>query len=122
MESKNKNNITEIVFIIDRSGSMQGFEDDTVGGFNSTIAKQREKDGKVYVSTVLFDNESSVVHDRVLIDEVKPMTREDYVVGGSTALLDAVGSCHRVVFRAGIGQRDAAAAEGKMFLCQSGPP
>lgn len=91
MKDKIKNNITEIVFIIDKSGSMQGFEDDTVGGFNSTIAKQREKDGKVYVSTVIFDNESSVVHDRVLIDEVKPMTREDYVVGGSTALLDAIG-------------------------------
>ena len=91
MKDKIKNNITEIVFIIDKSGSMQGFEDDTVGGFNSTIAKQRERDGKAYVSTVLFDNESSVVHDRVLIDEVKPMTREDYVVGGCTALLDAIG-------------------------------
>ncbi len=91
MKDKIKNNITEMVFIIDRSGSMQGFEDDTVGGFNSTIAKQREKEGKAYVSTVLFDNESSVLHDRVLIDEIKPMTREDYVVGGCTALLDAVG-------------------------------
>lgn len=91
MKDKIKNNITEMVFIIDRSGSMQGFEDDTVGGFNSTIAKQREKEGKAYVSTVLFDNESSVVHDRVLIDEIKPMTREDYAVGGCTALLDAVG-------------------------------
>ena len=91
MKDKIKNNITEMVFIIDRSGSMAGFEDDTVGGFNSTIAKQREKEGKAYVSTVLFDNESSVVHDRVLIDEIKPMTREDYTVGGCTALLDAVG-------------------------------
>ena len=86
-----KNNITEIVFILDRSGSMSGFEADTIGGFNSTIEKQKEKDGKVYVSTVLFDNESEVVHDRVEIGEIKPMTREDYQVGGCTALLDAVG-------------------------------
>ncbi len=86
-----KNNITEIIFILDRSGSMSGFEADTIGGFNSTIEKQKEKDGKVYVSTVLFDNESEVVHDRVEIGEIKPMTREDYQVGGCTALLDAVG-------------------------------
>ena len=91
MKDKIKNNITEMVFIIDRSGSMAGFEDDTVGGFNSTIAKQRKKGGKVYVSTVLFDNESQVIHDRAIIDEITPITREDYVVGGCTALLDAVG-------------------------------
>ena len=77
-----KNNITEIVFILDRSGSMSGFEADTIGGFNSTIEKQKEKDGKVYVSTVLFDNESKVIHDRVEIGEIKPLTREDYQVGG----------------------------------------
>ena len=86
-----KNNVTELVFIIDRSGSMSGFEDDTIGGFNSTIEKQREQDGKVYVSTVLFDNQSDVVHDRVDIKEIKPMTRKDYQVGGCTALLDAIG-------------------------------
>ena len=86
-----QNNVTELVFIIDRSGSMSGFEDDTVGGFNSTIEKQRAQDGKVYVSTVLFDNESEVVHDRADINEIKPMTRSDYQVGGCTALLDAIG-------------------------------
>ena len=86
-----KNNVTELVFIIDRSGSMSGFEDDTIGGFNSTIEKQREQDGKVYVSTVLFDNQSDVVHDRVDIKEIKPITRKDYQVGGCTALLDAIG-------------------------------
>ena len=86
-----KNNITELVFILDRSGSMSGFEDDTVGGFNATIEKQREKDGKVYVSTVLFDNDCQVIHDRVDINEIKPMTRKEYQVGGCTALLDAVG-------------------------------
>ena len=86
-----KNNITELVFILDRSGSMSGFEADTIGGFNSTIEKQREQEGKVYVSTVLFDNESEVIHDRVAISELKPMTRKDYRVGGCTALLDAIG-------------------------------
>ena len=86
-----KSNVTELVFILDRSGSMSGFEDDTVGGFNSTIERQRAKDGKVYVSTVLFDNDSEVIHDRVDIDEIKPMTRNDYQVRGCTALLDAIG-------------------------------
>ena len=88
---KIKNNITELVFIIDRSGSMSGLEEDTIGGFNSMIEKQKKLDGKVYVSTVLFDNVSEVIHDRVDIFEVKPMTEEDYNVRGCTALLDAVG-------------------------------
>ena len=86
-----KNNITEIVFILDRSGSMSGFEADTIGGFNSMIEKQKEKEGKVYVSTVLFDNYSEVLHDRVEISEIEPMTRNDYEVRGCTALLDAIG-------------------------------
>ena len=86
-----KKNLTELVFIIDRSGSMSGFESDTIGGFNSTIEKQKEKEGKVYVSTVLFDNESKVIHDRVDIGEIRPMTCDDYRVGGCTALLDAIG-------------------------------
>ena len=86
-----KNNITEIVFILDRSGSMSGFETDTIGGFNATIEKQKEQDGKVYVSTVLFDNISEVIHDRVDINEIKRMTRRDYQVRGCTALLDAIG-------------------------------
>ena len=86
-----KNVDTELVFIIDRSGSMSGFEDDTIGGFNSTIEKQREQEGKVYVSTVLFDNYSEVIHDREDISKIKPMTRRDYQVRGCTALLDAIG-------------------------------
>jgi uncharacterized protein YegL len=86
-----KNNITELVFILDRSGSMAGFEADTIGGFNSTIEKQKKQDGKVYVSTVLFDNVSEVIHDRADISEVNPMTEDDYSVRGCTALLDAVG-------------------------------
>lgn len=86
-----KNNITELVFILDRSGSMAGLEADTIGGFNSMLEKQRGKDGKVFVSTILFDNEIDVIHDRLPIDEVKNMTKDDYFVRGCTALLDAVG-------------------------------
>ena len=86
-----KNNITELVFILDRSGSMAGLESDTIGGFNAMIEKQRKEDGKCYVSTVLFDNESEVLHDRVKLDEVKPMTDRDYTVRGCTALIDALG-------------------------------
>lgn len=86
-----KNNVTELVFIIDRSGSMSGFEGDTIGGFNSTIENQKEQEGKVYVSTVLFDDSSEVIHDRVDINAIKPMTRNDYRVRGCTALLDAIG-------------------------------
>ena len=88
---KINNNITELVFIIDRSGSMAGLEADTIGGFNSMIEKQKKLDGKAYVSTVLFDNVSEVIHDRVDIENVEPMTERDYYVRGCTALLDAVG-------------------------------
>ena len=86
-----KNNITELVFILDRSGSMSGLEADTIGGFNSFVEKQKKEDGKCYVSTVLFDNESVVIHDRKELSEISPMTDRDYVVRGSTALLDAMG-------------------------------
>lgn len=82
---------TELVFILDKSGSMCGMEGDTIGGFNSTIAKQRKMGGQVYVSTVLFSNESEVAHDRVTIDKIEAMTEDDFVVGGCTALYDAVG-------------------------------
>lgn len=86
-----KNNITELVFILDRSGSMSGLEDDTIGGFNSLLEKQKREPGRAYVSTVLFDHETTVLHDRVDIQAVRPMTREDYTVRGCTALLDAIG-------------------------------
>ena len=86
------NNQTEIIFILDRSGSMAGLESDTIGGFNSMIEKQKtETDGNALVSTVLFDHESIVLHDRVPLVDVQPLTRKDYQVRGSTALLDAVG-------------------------------
>ena len=83
--------MTELVFILDRSGSMAGLEADTIGGFNSMIAKQRLTPGETVVSTVLFDHETQVIHDRVPLEQVKDMTREDYYVRGCTALLDAVG-------------------------------
>jgi len=86
-----KNNITELVFILDRSGSMSGLEADTIGGFNSMIKKQREQEGRCYVSTFLFDNVTETFHDRMLLDDVASMTGRDYVVRGSTALLDALG-------------------------------
>ncbi len=86
-----KKNLTELVFILDRSGSMMGLEDDTIGGFNAMIEKQKGEPGEALVSTVLFDNESVVIHDRVDIQKIDPMTRKEYYVRGCTALLDAVG-------------------------------
>ena len=86
-----KKDLTELVFIIDRSGSMQGLEKDTIGGFNSMIEKQKQGPGEALVSTVLFDNTCRVLHDRVDVREIAPMTERDYYVGGCTALLDAIG-------------------------------
>ena len=86
-----KNNLTELVFILDRSGSMEGLERDTIGGFNSMIEKQKRQDGECYVSTVLFDDESEVLHDRVKLCDIPQMTDREYTVGGSTALIDAIG-------------------------------
>lgn len=91
MQMKAKNNITELVFILDRSGSMAGLESDTVGGFNAMIQKQKKEDGEVYVSTILFDHVSEVLHDRIKLVDVPLMTEEDYTVRGCTALIDAIG-------------------------------
>ena len=85
-------NLTEIVFILDRSGSMSGLESDTIGGFNSMLEKQKKETGDANVTTVLFDDQIEVIHDRFPIAAVEPMTDKDYYVRGSTALLDAVGS------------------------------
>lgn len=86
-----KNNITELVFILDRSGSMAGLESDTIGGFNSMIEKQKKQNGKCYVSTVLFDSEIEVLHDRLPLEKIPKMTENDYETRGCTALLDAIG-------------------------------
>lgn len=89
--TKNRNNITELVFILDRSGSMRGLESDTIGGFNSLIEKQKKEDGKCFVSTLLFDDMTEVLHDRVELENIMPMTDKEYYVRGCTALLDAIG-------------------------------
>ena len=92
---KEKNNITELVFILARSGSMSGLESDTIGGFNSLIEKQKKQEGRCYVSTVLFDDRCEVLYDRVELDKIRSMTDRDYTVRGCTALLDAIGSAIR---------------------------
>jgi len=86
-----RKNLTELVFILDRSGSMSGLEKDTIGGFNSLLEKQKKEDGEAVISTILFDDEQKVVHDRKDIREVTPMTDKEYYVRGCTALLDALG-------------------------------
>jgi len=86
-----KKNLTELVFILDRSGSMAGLEADTIGGFNAMLKKQKDQTGEAYVSTVLFDNDSEVIHDRADIRNVAPISEREYFVRGCTALLDAVG-------------------------------
>ncbi len=83
--------LTEVVFILDRSGSMSGLEADTIGGFNSMIEKQRREEGEAYISTVLFDDQAEVLYDRVPVGKVEPMNDRQYYVRGCTALLDAIG-------------------------------
>ncbi|MCR5576438.1 MAG: VWA domain-containing protein [Oscillospiraceae bacterium] len=90
-----KNNITELVFILDRSGSMSGLESDTIGGFNSLIAKQKKEPGTALVTTVLFDTRFDRIHDRLKLEDVPVLTERDYAPGGCTALLDAVGDTVR---------------------------
>ncbi|MBR0139873.1 MAG: VWA domain-containing protein [Firmicutes bacterium] len=86
-----KKGLTELVFILDRSGSMGGMESDTIGGFNGFLAKQKKEEGECLVSTVLFDNYTETVHDRIDLKEVKDLSSKEYYVRGSTALLDALG-------------------------------
>ena len=86
-----KKGLTELVFILDRSGSMSGLEKDTIGGFNSLIEKQKQQEGKARVSVVLFDDTAEVIYDRKKLKKIEPMTEEQYYVRGCTALLDAVG-------------------------------
>ena len=90
-----KNNVTELVFILDKSGSMAGLEKTNIGGFKAMIEKQKKEDGTCYVSTVLFSDESQMLHDRLPLEQVPQMTDRDYEVCGCTALLDAIGDCIR---------------------------
>ena len=92
-----KKNLTELVFILDKSGSMSGLEKDTIGGFNSMLDQQSKVDGECVITTVLFDNRYELLHDRIDIRAVQPMTEQEYFVGGSTALLDAIGkTIHKI--------------------------
>ncbi|MBQ3150608.1 MAG: hypothetical protein IJB86_05115 [Clostridia bacterium] len=111
-----KKGLTELVFILDRSGSMSGLEKDTIGGFNSMIEKQKALDGECYVSTVLFDNVSEVIHDRVKLSEIKPMTDKDYFVRGSTALIDALGSAIHHIGNVHKYARDEDVPENTVFV------
>ena len=115
-----KNNLTELVFILDRSGSMAGLESDTIGGFNSMLEKQKKQNEPCYVSTILFDNQTEVIHDREKIGEVQPLTEDDYYVRGCTALLDAVGGSIRHVAKLHRYLEDAAPAHTMFVIITDG--
>lgn len=111
-----KKNLTELVFILDKSGSMSGLERDTIGGFNSMLDQQRKVDGECVITTVLFDNRYELLHDRIDIHAVQPITGKEYFVGGSTALLDAIG---RTIHKIDMAQKNTAEdyrAEKVMFV------
>jgi uncharacterized protein YegL len=96
-DNKMKTNLTELVFILDRSGSMAGLESDTIGGYNAMLKKQQEEPGEAIVTTVLFDHEYTLLHDRINIKGIRPITENEYFVGGTTALLDAIGkTIHKI--------------------------
>ncbi len=111
-----KKNLTELVFILDKSGSMSGLEADTIGGYNSMLEQQRQVDGSCVITTVLFDNHYELLHDRVDIRAVKPMTDKQYVVGGATALLDAIGKTIRNISAAQEHTADEYRAEKVMVV------
>ena len=97
--------ITELVFILDRSGSMSGLEQDTIGGYNAMLEKQKAVEGEARITTVLFDNNYELLHDRIDIRAISPITEKEYYVGGSTALLDAIG---RTINKIGNAQKHTA--------------
>lgn len=111
-----KKDLTELVFILDRSGSMTGLEGDTIGGFNSMLEKQKKVKGEALVSTVVFDNESEVIHDRRDIKKMEPLTENEYYVRGSTALLDAVGFAIRHIGNVHRYARDEDRPENTLFV------
>ena len=111
-----KKNLTELVFILDKSGSMSGLEKDTIGGFNSMLDQQRKVDGECVITTVLFDNRYELLHDRIDIRAVQPITGKAYFVGGSTALLDAIGSTIHKIDTAQKNTTEDYRAEKVMFV------
>ena len=108
--------LTEIVFILDRSGSMAGLEADTIGGYNSMLEKQKQEEGEAFVSTVLFDSEIEVLHDRISIDSIEPITGDEYYVRGTTALLDAVGGAIHHIGNVHKYARDEDVPEKTLFI------
>lgn len=107
---------TELVFILDRSGSMSGLEADTIGGYNSMLIKQQKEEGEAIVTTVLFDHEFDIVHDRTNIKEIKPLTEKEYYVRGSTALLDTVGYTINKIINATKNTKKKDQADNVMFV------
>ncbi|QMT18109.1 VWA domain-containing protein [Planococcus maritimus] len=111
-----KNETTELVFILDKSGSMAGLEKDTIGGFNALLDKQRKLPGEVRVTTVLFNQGYELLHDRISLEGISPMTDGDYEVGGMTALLDAIGSTIQKISNAQKGTLKKHQADRVMFV------
>ena len=111
-----KKGLTEIVFILDRSGSMGGLEGDTIGGFNSMLEKQKKEEGEALVSTVLFDHECEVLHDRIPIEKVEPMNERQYYVRGCTALVDAIGGAINHISKVHKYIRDEDVPEHTVFI------
>lgn len=111
-----KKGLTELVFILDKSGSMGGLEKDTIGGFNSMLNKQKEVEGECRITTVLFDNRYELLHDRIDIQAVSPMTEKEYCVGGSTALVDAIGRTINKLVSVQRGTAEEYRAEKVMFV------
>ncbi|MDN7240882.1 VWA domain-containing protein [Planococcus sp. N028] len=110
------NNSTELVFILDKSGSMAGLETDTIGGFNALLKKQKGEEGNATVTTVLFNHQSELLHDRIPINSVSPITEREYEVGGTTALLDAIGSTIQKIGNAQKRTREEDRADQVMFV------
>ena len=111
-----KKGLTELVFILDKSGSMSGLEKDTIGGYNSMLAKQKTVQGECYITTVVFDNNYELLHDRIDIRAVGPITEKEYQVGGSTALLDAIGNAIHKIGKVQKHTADEYRAENVMFV------
>ena len=108
--------LTEVVFILDRSGSMSGLEADTIGGFNSMIEKQRKEEGEAYISTILFDDQTEILYDRVPVGKVAPMTDKQYYVRGCTALLDAIGGAVHHIAKIHKNEKEEDRPEKTLFI------
>lgn len=111
-----KKNVTELVFILDRSGSMRGLESDTIGGFNSMIHKQKKEEGEAVVTTVLFDNHYELLHDRIPLESISDMTEKEYYVRGCTALLDAMGMTIQKIRNVQLRTKESERAEKVIFV------